>query len=496
MYEERRHTFSFKDIILQLLLVILFIFIMIWLFPTKNYLKENFVGREELSEEISSQLEALYGRLFTDNVESMKSAAQGYFTNERLPQKLGDSVTLTLGEMLEKKLVIPFKDSNNESCDIDKSYVKVTKMDNEYQMKVQLTCSDYADYIIVYMGCYDYCDSALCEAKPSDPTPSKPETPTVNPKPDPTPEDPDPETPVVNKKYEYEYRLDTQNSYSSWGPWSSWSKTRVTANNLRQVEIKREYEITGYKTVTYIDYETHTEYKTVTEKIQTGTKKVENGTKVVDTKPAKQNSSTNKVYGNVIKKTTPASYGSWNAGTYITSKSALAKYPNKTTWNEYISHKTTVDCTDVCKNVTIYTYKKHTRTYKAASTTYSCPSGYTKEGSGSSTKCYKTVTTNKGYSCSAYGSDYKLSGTNCIKTEVQYKYEPIYETITKKVPVTVTEEVEKTRRDPVYGYVNYYRYRTRTQLSYAGTTYKWSKSQNDQTLLNLGYRLTGNKREV
>lgn len=96
MYEERRNTFNFKDIILQLLFVVLFVLIMIWLFPTKSYLKDNFVGKEELNSEISEQLQALYGRLFADNIESMKDAAQGYFTNARLPQKVGDSVTLTL----------------------------------------------------------------------------------------------------------------------------------------------------------------------------------------------------------------------------------------------------------------------------------------------------------------------------------------------------------------------------------------------------------------
>ena len=47
MYEERRNTFSIKDIVLQLMMVVLFVLIMIWLFPTKSYLKDNFVGKEE-----------------------------------------------------------------------------------------------------------------------------------------------------------------------------------------------------------------------------------------------------------------------------------------------------------------------------------------------------------------------------------------------------------------------------------------------------------------
>ena len=481
MYEERRNKLNFKDIILQLLFVVLFVLIMIWLFPTKSYLKDNFVGKEELTSEVNEQLEALYGRLFADNLESMKDAAQGYFTNARLPQKIGNSVTLTLEEMLEKKLVLPFKDSNNQSCNVKDSYVTVTKMDNEYQMKVQLTCSDFSDYIIVYMGCYDYCDSTICE-------PSKP---VVNPEPD---KPSDPETPVVNKKYMYEYRLDTQNTYSAWGEWSDWSTSKVTPDILTQVEIERRRELTGYKTVTYTDYETYTEYRTGTTQIHVRTDK-EEITKVVDTKPAKGTSTTNKVYGNVIKNTTTGSYGNWVYQGYVTSKYALSN--SDTVKYEAKGSDVVMDCNDVCKYEVVYKYAKYTRTYNAGKTTYSCPTGYTAEGSGANTKCYKYVTSDTGkLSCSAYGSDYKLDGSNCVKTETEYKYIPIYETITTKVPYTVTKEVEKTRQEPVYENITYYRFRTRKQLTVAGTTYKWSKSQNDQSLLDAGYRLTGNKKEV
>ena len=487
MYEERRNTFNFKDIILQLLFVVLFVLIMIWLFPTKSYLKDNFVGKEELNSEISEQLQALYGRLFADNIESMKDAAQGYFTNARLPQKVGDSVTLTLEEMLEKKLVLSFKDSNNETCNVTNSYVKVTKMDDEYQMKVQLTCSDFSDYIIVYMGCYDYCDSTICE-------PSTPNTPVVDSEPEKPTKPTDPETPVVNKKYMYEYRLDTQNTYSNWGDWSNWSTNKITPDVLTQVEIERRTELTGYKTVTYTDYETYTEYRTETTQVQTGTKR-EEVTNVVDTKPAKGTTTTNKVYGNVIKNTTSGSYTDWVYQGYVTSKYALSN--SDTVKYEAKGSDVVMNCNDICKYEVVYKYAKYTRTYNAGKTTYSCPAGYTLEGSGSSTKCYKYVTSNTGQlSCSSYGSDYKLSGSSCIKTETEYKYTPVYETVTTKVPYTVTKEVEKTRQEPIYENITYYRYRTRTQLTVAGTTYKWSTSQNDQSLLNAGYKLTGNKKEV
>ena len=53
--------------------------------------------------------------------------------------------------------------------------------------------------------------------------------------------------------------------------------------------------------------------------------------------------------------------------------------------------------------------------------TYSCPTGYTKTGMGDTTKCVKGVsetidaTPTKTYSCASYGSNYKLSGNKCIK---------------------------------------------------------------------------------
>ena len=34
----------------------------------------------------------------------------------------------------------------------------------EYKLKVNLSCGDEEEYIIVYLGCYDYCKNYVCEA--------------------------------------------------------------------------------------------------------------------------------------------------------------------------------------------------------------------------------------------------------------------------------------------------------------------------------------------
>ena len=106
MYNERRDSFSLKDAILQILFVVLFVFLMLWLFPSKQY--------------IDDAVEPFYDRIFMENILIMKDAAKGYYTNERLPQTVGDKASMTLGKMIDEKLVLPLKDSNGELCDESK----------------------------------------------------------------------------------------------------------------------------------------------------------------------------------------------------------------------------------------------------------------------------------------------------------------------------------------------------------------------------------------
>lgn len=440
MYEEKKKL-SLRDIIVQLALVILFVLILVWLFPTKGYVDKNYVSGEEFN----NHLEALYGRLFADNVDSMKVAAQSYFTTSRLPKNVGDSVTLTLQDMLDKKMVLPFKDSNNESCDATKSYVQLTKMDEEYQMKVQLTCSDYSDYIIVYMGCYSYCDG-LCETPKTPVKPSNPNKPTVN-----------------DKKYKYEYRLVTQDEYSNWSDWSNWSTSSKKEDTLTQVQTKKDSVLvsSGYYEKRIVRYDTIEKRVATGEytRVQVGTKKIpQTTTKIVDTK-------------DVPTTTSKGYYTEWKwSGTIEVMGS---DQPSNTTTKRYTYRSSRVaDACSGCGKTLFTTYNVETRTWVAGKTTTG--------------------------SCSTYGSDYKLENNKCVKygtvtTYIEvptYEDQPVYKTVTEKVPV-----YERVYVNPTYRTVTYYRYRTRTLVSKAMTDTKWSNSASDKTLLDKGYKLIG-KQEV
>lgn len=248
MYNERREGFSLKDVILQLLFIVLFVFILIWLFPTKGTIK----GITDKIDGMANQYDVLTNRIFNENIQTMKEAAIGYYTTPRLPKNVNDTKSMTLKEMIDTNLIIEFKDANNKACDLDDSYVEITKYQDEYRMTVNLKCTDNDAHIVVYLGCYNYCNSAVCEAKQAPVS-----TPVVNPPVNP------PVTPPVNPPkpvaYEYKYVKTVGDSYSSWSSWSSWSTTKAYETSLRDVDTKydtyytSERKIVGYNTVTTED---------------------------------------------------------------------------------------------------------------------------------------------------------------------------------------------------------------------------------------------------
>jgi len=462
MYSDNT-KFSIKDMIIQFLFIALFIFILIWLFPLKSDLK----NLEVTTVNENSNNEVLYDRVFNENILSMKESAKSYYTTPRLPKNVNDKVKMTLGEMLEKKIILPFVDKNGDACSLTDSYVEITKYDEEFVMKVNLSCGDQENYLLVYMGCYDYCETAICEKNQKDvkaPTiysgkvtqPVKQETkpaPVVNnyynnvvnnvinnvtnnttinnvtnnyvteePKPEPTPEPtPEPEKPTVEYLYEYSKTTDGKWKESDW---SEWSTKEVTASSTRAVQIKTVTKkvLKGYNVTYGPDYN----------KPIYGTKEVVYGTKT---------ETYCKEWGYV--KTGKYTYSGWkDAGLvtlyYVPTSTETVKYEYVRSGNE--------SCTTNCSSTTYRIYRKYVRE-KIAEQQYKCLS----------------------------------EGTRTVN-------------LTTTVKVITGYEKKVIKKDPVYEEVKtkYYRYKTREYIG--GTTDKKWSVYNDTTLLNAGYSYTGNKK--
>ena len=142
--EEERKGLTVKDLLIRLILIIIFIFLLIWLFPMPD-------------------LKPLNNQIFQDNIDRMKDVAKSYYTVERLPKDFNTSKKMTLKEMIDNHLILPLMDSNGNYCNNDDSYIEIKKTENEYQIKVYLSCSDKKDYVIEHFGCYDICNDR-CKA--------------------------------------------------------------------------------------------------------------------------------------------------------------------------------------------------------------------------------------------------------------------------------------------------------------------------------------------
>lgn len=336
--------------LLRLILIIIFVLLLLWLLPMPN-------------------LKHYYSSAFGQNIDKMKDAAMSYYTNERLPKTEKDSVKMTLKEMLDAKLLLPFVDSKGKKCDEDHSYVEVTKSGNEYLMKIYLSCDSESDYIVVPMGCYDKCENGNCQAK------------------------------VCTTDYQYKKTVSGTKKvpYCKSGYTLKAGKCYKTSDIENLTDAKYKYTCTGYTGYSLSGSNCVKETK-VTEDATCPSGYTGNGTncvkKTTDKKDAVCPTGYNGNGTNCVKITTE------DTTTYIA--------PDGTT-RVLIRTYTTKDC-DTCSTVRHYVY----RITKTAS--YKCSdSSYTLNG----TTCTKTITSTKPYQCK--DSSYTLSGTKCTKTTTDTK---------------------------------------------------------------------------
>lgn len=158
LYEKR--GFPFKKFLLKFILVIFLCFLsthLLWVVSQPLVI----TNKEKLLELFPSYV----SKKFINNLDEMKKSVISYYTVENLPKNMGESNTMSLKNMIDQKLIADLIDKNNKFCDEEKSYVKVTKLENGFLLKVNLKDSETNDYILTYLDFYTYCDSYVCERK-------------------------------------------------------------------------------------------------------------------------------------------------------------------------------------------------------------------------------------------------------------------------------------------------------------------------------------------
>lgn len=477
--EEENRRGSWASFFIKGIIVIIFVLFTVWLLSLSN-------------RGISDKLDILTDKIFAENIDRMKEVGKSYFTTERLPEKVGEVKTLTLAKMYDEKLILELKDKNGNACSARNSYVSIEKMDNEYRMKIYLECGEESDYIIVIMGCYDYCKTDICEKKEEEVKPTP-----VNP------------TPTNNSHTEYEYKKTTDGKWTDWGNWYEWSKTEVSSTNYRQVESKTVKEEYSYDTKV-----TDTRYANYNVSCPSGYSRSD-GKCIKTVKSVKTSDpvcpSTLDGYTFVSRsgftcnyslvttsKSEPICANKYGDGTYtsISNFTCYYKVSGSCQRVEYQELTTKYCGTVACGQYYVTKYKTVCSPDKTISTSASCKTGYTNING----ICTLTSTKNMSASNATCPSGYSKNGNTCSKTITSTQTKDVIKTCPSGYKATSDnskcyQNYEKTVTVTKTRDVKYYRYRLREYVN--GTVdIKWSRSNSDSSLLNNGYKLTGNTRTV
>lgn len=128
---EKEYKISWLKVMGILALIVIVIAILCLVYPKKN------------------SNAASTSSVYLNNIMMMKEAGFEYFQGDNLPDKIGESNKITLDEMITSNLIVEFIDENGKTCNEEDSYIQATKtLDDEYTLKVFLSCEDKTDYII------------------------------------------------------------------------------------------------------------------------------------------------------------------------------------------------------------------------------------------------------------------------------------------------------------------------------------------------------------
>lgn len=161
MYTEdyQYNGFFFRKIVLKLLLILTIILLVIWIIPKFTSYKPS-----NKKKTINIKEENINNSTISENFSKLKAASLLYYKENKLPKEKNDIELVTLKELQKEKLITELIDSNGRTCDSKKSYVKLTKIeDDDYLLKIYLSCNEKTDYQLAHVGKYSYCTSTICE---------------------------------------------------------------------------------------------------------------------------------------------------------------------------------------------------------------------------------------------------------------------------------------------------------------------------------------------
>ena len=141
MYESKKEKFAWKGLVVKILIILAVLILFLMIFPLGGKKKDN------------------YSNGFKDNLTKLKDVGGSYFNKDNLPSEVGDSIKVSLKDLINNKKIDTLK-VGKTTCNEDDSYIKIVKKSKGYELETTLICGDEKNTSYSYLGCIDNCEDS------------------------------------------------------------------------------------------------------------------------------------------------------------------------------------------------------------------------------------------------------------------------------------------------------------------------------------------------
>lgn len=98
-----------------------------------------------------------------NQLNELQRATLEYFTKDNVPTELNGSKVIRLKILTSKNIITGITDDEGNKCDVNESYSEITRLENNYAVKMSLTCGTKNKASrVIYVGCFEGCNGNVC----------------------------------------------------------------------------------------------------------------------------------------------------------------------------------------------------------------------------------------------------------------------------------------------------------------------------------------------
>lgn len=98
-----------------------------------------------------------------NQLDELQRATLEYLTKDNVPTELNGSKVIRLKILTSKNILSGITDSEGNKCDQNESYSEITRLENNYAVKMSLTCGTKNKATrVIYVGCFEGCNGNVC----------------------------------------------------------------------------------------------------------------------------------------------------------------------------------------------------------------------------------------------------------------------------------------------------------------------------------------------